>query len=66
MTINTKDYQANLATRLAGHVQARLGVPVSFVRWDVHQKTGASIPVFNVPQSHQATARELGLTIASE
>lgn len=53
-----------LEQRLADAVRRKLGAPVTLARWVKDQRTGADIPVFDVPVSHQARARELGLTVA--
>jgi hypothetical protein len=51
-----------LASRLVQSASQRLGVTVSFVRWDMH-KTGARVPVFGVPASHVNPAKALGLSV---
>lgn len=52
-----------LESRLAVAAEKRLGVPVRFIRWDLHRPTGASIPVFAVPIDALQPARALGLAV---
>lgn len=49
-----------LGARLTTAVAAKLKAPVTFSHW-IKRNTG-DIPVFNIPVSHQARARELALT----
>jgi hypothetical protein len=53
---------ASLPDRLVANVAKKLGVPVSFLRWDTH-RTGAQVPVFRVPVEAVASAVALGLTV---
>lgn len=56
-------YFDSLASRLTAIAARKLGVPVSFSEWREDRRTGAQIPVFNVPASHAQQARALGLTV---
>lgn len=52
-----------IESRLVAAVERRLGIAVRFLRWTLHARTGASIPVFAVPADALKAARALGLTV---
>ena len=61
----TTAYFDSLAARLTAIAARKLGTVITFAEWREDNRTGAQIPVFNVPQSHVRQARELGLTVAA-
>lgn len=57
------DAAATLHVRLTDAVAHRLGVTVSFLRWQRDPRTGADTPIFVVPADRVQDARALGLTV---
>jgi hypothetical protein len=56
-----KKLWANCEKKIVDAASKKLGVGVSLKYWQ-RQKNGADIPIFNIPETHQAQAQALGLS----